>query len=344
MYNRNVRIPPFEITYLVLLPFAAIPKPDSQSHPVVPKGAPYFFNLDIEVKELDPVDVTVNETVVHVRPQLVDKQIWIAECKYVLSNPFAKDSVIHMQRVQLGLRQQFMKAAGLDEKDGFEEYTVIHLQSDLKTPDQFVDAHADSFAQLLRNLDKPLEKREITKTLSTRIRYSQNDLSIVDWYGAILLTDDGDITSDIDLFKVGNYQLLRYRLLDKYIELSLEKLQGLINQKRFTVVPRRDELMYQILNKRLEIILSFEKINQELLQIGDWYSAELYRTIVDELYVNVWKETVSTKLESLGSIHEIVSQNLTLTWSRLLDFVQLFGWLILLVGYFVLFYFDITMR
>lgn len=331
----------FDITYLLFLPYAAVPKVDSHSQPTLPKGAPYFLNLDIDVVELEPVDVTISHIPIHVRPQLLDKQIWVAECRYTLPDPLAKNAALRMQHIQLGLRKLFIDAADLTEKDGYEEYTIVHLQEDMDAPDHFVDQHAASFAQFLRNLDKPLEKREIAKTLSTRIRYSSRDLTIIDWNGAILITDDGDISSDIDIFKVGNYQLLRYRLLDRSIDQSLEKLQEIITRKRFTFSPLKDETMFQILNKRLEIILSYERINQELLQIGDWYSAEMYRAIVDELYIDDWRETVSTKLDSLGSIHEIVSQNLSFSWSRLLDFVQMFGWLILLIGYFVLFYFDI---
>lgn len=334
-------IPALEITYLLFLPYAAIPKIDTHTQPALPKGAPYFLNLDIDVVELDPVDVTISHIPIRVRPQLLDKQIWVASCTYNLPDPFAKNAALRMQHIQLGLRKLFIDAADLTEKDGFEEYTIIHLQEDMVNPDHFVDQHAANFAQLLRNLDKPLEKREVAKTLSTRIRYSLKDVTIIDWNGAILITDDGDISSDIDIFKVGNYQLLRYRLLDKFIDQSLEKLQEVIHKKRFTVTPWKNEIMFQILNKRLEIILDYEKINQELLQIGDWYSAEMYRAIVEELYIDDWRETVSTKLDSLGSIHEIVSQNLSFSWARLLDFIQMFGWLILLVGYFVLFYLDV---
>lgn len=339
-----MRIPALDVVYILFLPYSAVPQVDTHSSPALPKGAPYFLNLDIDVVNLEEVDVTIHDVPIHVRPQLLEKQVWVAECRYSLADPFDKSAPLRMRQIQMGLRKLFMNAADLTEADGFEEYTIVHLKAEMEAPDHFVDQHAAMFAQFLRNtdLEKPLEKREIAKTLSSRLRYSSADLTVIDWNGAVMITDDGDIASDVDLFKIGNYQLLRYRMLDKSIEQSLTELQTVINRKKFAFAPRRNELMYQILNKRLEILLNYEKINQELLQIGDWYSSEMYRIIVEELYIDDWKETVNTKLESLASIHEIVSQNLSFSWSRFLDFVQMAGWLILLIGYFVLFYFDIT--
>ncbi|MBI1876817.1 MAG: hypothetical protein HYR94_01020 [Chloroflexi bacterium] len=47
------------------------------------------------------------------------------------------------------------------------------------------------------------------------------------------------------------------------------------------------------------------------------------------------------KLNNQAAIDEIVRQNLAFSWRRLLDLVQLVGWLILLIGYFVLFFVNL---
>ncbi|MCA9967893.1 MAG: hypothetical protein KC423_26795, partial [Anaerolineales bacterium] len=71
------------------------------------------------------------------------------------------------------------------------------------------------------------------------------------------------------------------------------------------------------------------------------YTAQLYRTIIDELYLDEWKEIVKGKLDSLQGIMEVVQENLSISWSTFLDVVQLVGWMVLLIGYFVLFYLDV---
>ena len=105
-------------------------------------------------------------------------------------------------------------------------------------------------------------------------------------------------------------------------------------------MPRNNNDIYQIVNQRLELLLSFEKVNQSLLSIGDWYSAKLYRAIVSEFYLEEWKGIVANKLDSLGSIYEVVTQNMTFSWDRLWDVIQIIGWFLLLVGYFVIFFLE----
>ena len=65
---------------------------------------------------------------------------------------------------------------------------------------------------------KSLDTAEIDEILVSRVRYSQEDLTLVDWEAAIIIAPQADFQSDIELLKIGNYQLLRYRILDQSIE------------------------------------------------------------------------------------------------------------------------------
>ena len=88
-------------------------------------------------------------------------------------------------------------------------------------------------------------------------------------------------------------------------------------------------------------MLDYEKINQGLLLIGDWYTAKLYRIIFDEFYLDEWAAVIQSKLKNLESIIQVIQDNFSFSWSSFLEMVQIGGWLILLVGYFVLFYFEV---
>ncbi len=91
-----------------------------------------------------------------------------------------------------------------------------------------------------------------------------------------------------------------------------------------------------MIERRLELLLEFEKTDQSLLLIGDWYSARVYQMVVDGLYLEGWKAAVSGKLESLGAIDATVRESLTLSWRRMLDLISLAGWTFLMVAYIVL--------
>jgi hypothetical protein len=100
--------------------------------------------------------------------------------------------------------------------------------------------------------------------------------------------------------------------------------------------------LQSIIEKRLSLLLDFEKIDQSLLLIGDWYSAQVYQLTVHRFCLDEWKALVSRKLDSLAAIDEVVRENLTFSWRRVSDLIILFGWMILLVGYFILFFLNLS--
>jgi len=186
----------------------------------------------------------------------------------------------------------------------------------------------------------PAANRRTAQLPFTRARYTDRDLTIVDWEGALIIDDAQDFQSDIELLKIGNYELLRYRLLDRAIERNLQTVRAELESKRR--LSFFSNVLREALQQRLELMLGFEKTEQRLLLIGDWYTAQLYRLIVDEFYIDDWKVAVKGKLDQLESITRIIHENFSLSWQQSLDIIQAIGWLILLIGYFVLFYFDVS--
>ena len=221
----------------------------------------------------------------------------------------------------------------------FEEYTILLVESAKPTPDKWLEKNALALANFIRSQREVLDKEEIGKILASRTRYSTEDLTLVDWEGAFIIAPEGDFQSDIVLLKIGNYQLLRYRMLDKLIEDMLDKINEAFFQSRRRPRATRG-LIRQIAEHRLEVMLDFERAEQNLLLIGDWYTAKLYESIHNELYLKDWKESVRSKLDNLENIVQTVKDNFLLSWENLMDRLQLLGWVILLVGYMYLYMLD----
>jgi hypothetical protein len=179
----------------------------------------------------------------------------------------------------------------------------------------------------------------VEEILVSRARYSAQELTLVDWEGAVIITPNADFASDIALLKIGNYQILRYRMLDKSIEEMLDKINERFFQRKGRPRPTRG-LMRQIMEHRLEVMLDFERAEQNLLLIGDWYTAKLYEVIQNEFYLRDWKESVRAKLDNLEDIVETMQDNFSLSWEALMDRLQLFGWVLLLIGYLYLYLLD----
>ncbi|MFL7867889.1 MAG: hypothetical protein AB8I58_03620 [Anaerolineales bacterium] len=304
------------------------------------KDAPYFQPVDISVRTLEQAQVQAGGETVTVSRQRYDDRIQVIECKFPLPDALSQAAIQKRESVEDDLLRQLIPVRYL-ESGLFEEYIILMIGA-VNTSDAFVESNAPQLAHFIRTQREALDEAEIEDILVSRVRYSKDDLTIVDWDGAIIIAPDGDFQSDIELLKVGNYQLLRYRMLDQSVENSLRDIAGQFRsdpRRALRPGPTRGRIQ-RVVQHRLEVMLDFEHTDQNLLLIGDWYTAKLYEVIREELYLDNWKEAVHTKLDNMQSIIETIQENFSLSWSGLMGQVELIGWIILLIGYFVLFFMD----
>lgn len=318
------------------------------SQPAAPlqklKDAPYFKPVDMDVQLLEATAVQIEGIQILVQAYLYEQEIELLECRFVLKDVLSSQMLQLKERLEAGLVQTLVPTA-VQESGLYEEYLLLLIASEQINIDQFVTDRAQLLARFLRSQREVISSSDVANTLVTRVRYSEQDVTILDWEGGIVMAQDGDFQSDIEVIKIANTQLLRYRMIDQRIDKKLETLRADLESRRrrslFPSTSRR--ALQQIIQERLTLLLDFERIDQELLMIGDWYTAQLYRAAFDELYMDEWKQTVKTKLGSLESILQVVQENFSVSWSFFLDMVQLVGWLLLLLGYIVLFFLDLRL-
>ena len=303
------------------------------------KDAPYFQPVDISVQTLPGMELQAESVNVAVARQRYDERIQTVECRYAIPDPLSLAGIQERDRIQNRLKIQLIPQEFRDS-GLYEEYVILCLARVDRTPDEFIEQNAGLLARFIRSQRETLDLAEIQEILVSRVRYSQEDLTIVDWEAAVIIAPQGDYQSDVELLKVGNYQLLRYRILDKSIEDILRSInQEFVQGKGARFKPTRSSLR-RIVAHRLEIVLDFEHTDQNLLLIGDWYTAKLFASIRNEFYLDEWKSAVRSKLDNLESIVHNIQENFSLTLSGLMENVQLVGWILLLIGYFVLFFLD----
>jgi hypothetical protein len=175
---------------------------------------------------------------VRVRLQVLDGLVLLVECRYALPDGLSEPAVARKPAIHAVLRERLQAESG-SPASLFEGYTVVLMRQALPSPDAFVDEHAVPLASLLRSLTKPLDQRDAAEILAARARYSANDLTVIDWDGALVIAEDGDYQSDIELLKIGNYQLLRLRLLDQGIDASLRALRANVERPRLDLADAR---------------------------------------------------------------------------------------------------------
>lgn len=302
------------------------------------KDAPYFQPVDVHLRTLGEEHLVVEGINVHILRQRYEGQVQVAECQFTLTLPLSAEGFRKRLEIEQALQRHLLGR----QSTLFEEYSILLLDG-IHDPDAFVEQYAPLLARFIRAQKERLDKSDIEDTLVTRVRYSENDLSIVDWEGAVLIAPDGDFQGEIELLKLANYQLLRYRMLDQSVEEVLRHLNEEFARQRIRwwQLGRIRNAIRRVLNYRLELMLEFERTEQKLLLIGDWYTSKIYRAIREEFYLDDWKEAVRSKLDDLEHIIETIQANFSLSWQDLLETVQISGWLLLLLGYFILFFIEI---
>lgn len=331
-----------EICYLLAFPDLE----DGNAPPVEKfkalKDAPYFEPIDIDLVTLGDETVVIEDYVVRVTRQRYDGRVQMVECRFELKDPFAASVLQDRTRIQSTLQSRTIPVE-YRQNGLFEEYSILLVEQAKPSPDPWIEKNALGLANFIRSQRDVFDKSETEDILLSRVRYSKKELTLVDWEGAVIISPESDFESDIVLLKVGNYQLLRYRMLDQSVEVMLDRIRDefLENKRRpLRPGPTRNNIR-EIIRHRLEVMIDFERTEQSLLLIGDWYTAKLYEVIRDEFYLEDWKSSVRDKLDNVQNIISTIQENFSLTWSGLMERVELAGWIILLIGYFILFFMEI---
>jgi len=327
-----------EICYLIAFP-------DSEETTIQPvekfkglKDAPYFQQIDIDLVNVGSETLVIEGHAVSVERQRYDGVVQMVACHYDLSDPFAPSVLPDRMKIENVLQSRYIPEE-YRQNGLFEEYTILLVKEARPTPDKWIEKNALLISKFIRSQREVFDKTEMQEILSSRARYSANELTLVDWEGAVIIAPQGDFQSDIVLFKIGNYQLLRYRMLDLSIEELLDKInESFFQNKRRPRATRG--MIRQIAEHKLLVMLNFERAEQSLLFIGDWYTTKLYETIHDEFYLKDWKESIKTKLDSIENIVQTIQENFALSFETLMDRLQMLGWVVLLVGYLYLYLLD----
>ncbi|MEK9194336.1 MAG: hypothetical protein AAB884_00835 [Patescibacteria group bacterium] len=221
-----------------------------------------------------------------------------------------------------------------------EMYSFFAVSEYETDPEHFVKEHASIIASLLKSEKFKLDEKEVEYTLQTQIKYANNDLTIVDWDGAFLFDPKGDHESSIELLVLANLQLLRHRILDRQLDERLAKTAKLtrVPSRKLFLFKNKElsEGLREVIKNRTTSISEFQVLEREIKLIGDWYSARLYDLATKKFKLAEWRISIKDKLESLEDIFSIVAENFSVSGKERVEWVQIIGFFILQIGWFLL--------
>lgn len=316
----------------------AVMPPTGKSAPrYIEKTVPQHVLIDTQAYSLGDIPATL-------ALKRYSRDSLVAELRFEVQNIFT-DETLELKEKALDYCYDFLKMQGIkNEEESMEEYALFVISDYHGEPEQFF-AHKEKIASFLKSERGLLDAREIEHTLSMQLQYAKDDLVIVDWDGAWIFDPHGDIESAVELFQIANTQLLRYRVLDKDLDIRLRRVARLIEerppQKKFFFSPGEvHQSLRQLMLIRSRSISEFQAVERDIKLIGDWYSARLFELTAKKFKLDEWRASIREKLESLEDVYTIASENFTISWERRSKIIEMIGWYVLLTGWLVLLILD----
>lgn len=324
-----------KLVYFLLFPFNKNFDGDKVQLRGLPKG-PYFLDLDISIQNLNKKEIEIDGVKILQTSSIYDESVMLFQFVYEIGENLTEDLLAIKSKINQKIRHVILTEFNQNEAL-VEEYSTLLIARKDKLR-EYVDKNKFILARFIRSVNKKIGIEDANEILQSKVAYSNEDLAIVDWEGAVVIDGDNDFESQLELLRIGNYQLLRYRLLDQKVEESLEHVRDVVGNKKKKFVG--SSLVKNTIENKLSLLLDFDKVDQSLLLVGDWYSAKLYKIIMEEFYIDDWRNLVKNKLDNLEAIDATARENIVFTWDRVLDLISVIGWALLLVGYFYLYFKD----
>lgn len=217
-----------------------------------------------------------------------------------------------------------------------EEYSVYCISGYSRDPEVYLSLYGEKIAAFLKNERVPLDEEEVKATLATSLKYSKDDITIVDWDGAFLFDSAADFQSNIELFEIANLKLLKSRILDDGLDKRLEKTLRLVKAPKGLPFVRSREVrkvLKEVVEIRTQSILESEAVEHNIKLIGDWYSARLYSLIAKKFHLDTWSTDIKEKLDTLEDVYTMAAENFSVSFGATIEFIILAGWFFLLLLY-----------
>jgi hypothetical protein len=225
-----------------------------------------------------------------------------------------------------------------------EEYRVYCIADYQGDPEVFLTLHGERLVGLIKDERLPLDEEEVRATLQANIKYGKDDLTLVDWDGAVLFDPHGDFDANIELIEIANFQLLRMRMSDHALDTRIAHIAHMLRTTPKQSLFRRREiraLLREIVRIRTDTVLESQATEHRIKLIGDWYAARVYALLAKKFHLDAWQASIQHKLDTIEDVSTMVADNFSVSFHTTLDFILIAGWFLLLAGWFIYLFVEV---
>lgn len=235
-----------------------------------------------------------------------------------------KDARTRVERLVASIASVIERPRVADLVEDYVIFQVEELQSNTVV-DELPSRYGPALAQILRGEKQPLSDEEIRDALSCAISYSPEDLTLIDWYAALVFDREADDVRAV--LEFANVELLELRLLDHQLDNSLEETYDILTQQDWLTVLglRHTAQLRRVGQLVVEAAILFERVSNAIKLLGDQYLARVYRLAAHRFHLAEWNTALLRKLDAIESLYQKISDR---TASRRLELLE---WIIILL-------------
>jgi len=229
------------------------------------------------------------------------------------------DSRRRVERVCEAVRPAIDRPALAEMVETYAVFEIARLEPPC-APAELQAGQAATFARILRSERGALSADEVADATGMRIAYSDDDLAVIDWDGALLVGRELDDVRAV--LEFANVELLEMRHLDQRLDDALdETYRGLARsagRRSWFPGASRAELR-RVAELQVDGAILFEGVNNALKLLGDQYLARVYRLVSARFHLGEWDASILRKLDTLESIYQKLSDA---AGARRLEFLE----------------------
>ncbi|HMD37876.1 MAG TPA: hypothetical protein VKH15_01255 [Candidatus Acidoferrum sp.] len=194
-----------------------------------------------------------------------------------------------------------------------EDYHIIHLQEIVEadgptlSASELLASHAPKIAQLVRGESLSLSDAERQEVLQSSISYSQKDLLVVGWTGALVYGSLEGAAATIQLLEYANTQLLEFRYYDSLLTTVLASVYRFLEHKGGLLTAWRLSREASRVNTiRLDVMELTERVDNAIKFLSDMFYARLYGLVAAKVGVPDYRRLVDQKLRTAGELYRFM--------------------------------------
>jgi hypothetical protein len=193
--------------------------------------------------------------------------------------------------------------------DMVEDYVIIQAEQ-VKAGcvvDELPVRYAGELARVLRAEPESLSDEEIKDALACAISYSPEDLTLIDWYGALIFDQHADDVRAV--LEFANLELLELRLLDHQLDDSLEDAYDVISERNWLTALglSRSAHLARVGHLEVDGAILFERVSNAIKLLGDQYLARVYRLVAQRFHLSEWNSAILRKLDTIESLYKKIN-------------------------------------